>query len=735
MPAMVDNPQRILRLTEKFAKVGFWQVDIAEQSVFWSREVFEIHGRDESLGPPELADGIRYYHPDDVEMVQNAVDNAARNGQPFEFNSARIIRDDGTERRIYSKGEVETDAKGLPQRIHGVFRDITAEYEQAQALRDAKSRFDLLIESGVGIWEYDIATQKILVSRKFSNMLGFGEQELRVDYHDFINAIPSADRELVDTMLQRHTDSDEAYLVEHRARRKDGSVIWVRSRGQLERDEHGSGRRIVGWTEDITRSRRTHIQNQTIFDTVPAKIWLKDSENRILRLNERAAESMGGSVADFEGQNTYDLFGDMAKKYHDDDLAVINSGNPIRGMVESYTPNDGEPGWVTTDKIPLGQDGIFDQLLVVSTDITPLIEAENRVRESEERFRLAADGASVGIWDWVDINGEEEIWSDQFYRLIGYDRDELPASLAAFGNLLHPDDQAATFAAVDAHFNESKPFEIEYRLKHKTKGYRWFLGTGQAAFDDDGKPVRMVGSIQDIHDRRAAEENLSEANTELERFAYIASHDLQEPLRKIQQFSELLLIDHGKTLEGNGQIYLNFLMDAAQRMQKQISGLLEYSRAGRAAVNIQASNVAEAANAVWADHSASLEGSGATLDITGNETVQADPELLRRLLFNLIGNSIKYRHADRKLAVTIHVSADDAGQRLSVSDNGIGFDNDHAQDIFKLFNRLHRKEVYPGTGLGLALCERVMHLHDGQISADGRLGEGARFDVVFPRAG
>ncbi|GJL97168.1 MAG: hypothetical protein DHS20C06_09850 [Hyphobacterium sp.] len=733
MPEMIDNPQRVLRLTEKFAKVGFWQVDIAAERVFWSREVFEIHGRDESLGPPALTDAIRYYHPDDVEMVQSAVDDASKTGLPFEFNAARIIRDDGTERRIYSKGEVETDADGSPQRIHGVFRDTTAEYEQAQALRAAKSRLDLLVESGVGIWEYDISAQQILVSRKFSNMLGFGGEEIRVAYRDFINAIPSADRELVDTTLQRHSETDDPYLIEHSARRKDGSVMWVRSRGKLERDQRGTGRRIVGWTEDISSSRRTQIQNQTIFDTVPAKIWLKDAENRILRLNKRAAESMGGSVADFEGQNTYDLFGEMAKKYHDDDLAVINSGAPIRGMVESYTPNEGETGWVTTDKIPLGQDGKFDQLLVVSTDITSLIEAENRVRESEERFRLAADGASVGIWDWVDIESETEVWSDQFYRLIGYDRDELPASLNAFGDLLHPDDRPAAFAAVDAHFTERKPFEVEYRLKHKTKGYRWFLGTGQAAYDDDGKPVRMVGSIQDIHDRRVAEENLSEANTELERFAYIASHDLQEPLRKIQQFSELLLIDHGETLKGNGEVYLNFLMDAADRMRKQISGLLEYSRAGRAAVNIQTCDVAAIAREVWADFSASLDADGASLEIDGKATIQADPELLRRLLFNLIGNSIKYRHSERPLSVKIHVENDAEGQSLSVSDNGIGFDNSHANDIFKLFNRLHRKEVYPGTGLGLALCERVMHLHDGRISADGRPGEGASFNVVFPQ--
>jgi light-regulated signal transduction histidine kinase (bacteriophytochrome) len=243
----------------------------------------------------------------------------------------------------------------------------------------------------------------------------------------------------------------------------------------------------------------------------------------------------------------------------------------------------------------------------------------------------------------------------------------------------------------------------------------------------------MVGSIQDIHDRKMAEEKLLETNQELERFAYIASHDLQEPLRKINQFSALLQGEYASELGGNGQVYLNFLMDASERMQQQIRDLLEYSRAGRAAVKLEAADVEATARKVWDDHSESLADIDASLTVSGEATICADRELLFRLMFNLIGNCIKYRSPDRPLEVHISAEAADGHDVLRIADNGIGFDPRHAETIFGIFNRLHRKEEYPGTGLGLALCERVLHLHGGTITAEGRPGEGAIFTAKFPQ--
>lgn len=734
MADTAQNTSRILELTEAYGGVGYWQVDLAHNSVFWSREVFRIHGVDPSEGEPPLEEAINFYHPDDVPMVQAAVDAASASGKPFQFYGARIVRKDGVIRHVFSHGEVTNDEDGQPARISGVFRDVTEEIARETDLKATKSRVDLLVLSGVGIWEWDLKEDRVWASSKLAEILGLPAADIDLSMAEFMSGMSEDVQSEIRQKLAAHIEHGTPYLVEHTAIARNGKVIWLRSRGQAEFDDDGLPVRMVGWSEDITGLRRSESEQRTIFDSVPSMIWLKDDQNRILRLNRRAAETMGGTVEDFEGADTYELFGDMAKKYHDDDLAVIRGEDPIIGMIEAYTPVGGEAGWVQTDKIPMSSTGgAADRILVVSTDITALRDADEALRESDRRFKLAANGASVGIWDWIDTSGEQAIWSDLFYELLGLEPGEIDSNHSAYHALIHPDDRERMQSALQAHLDTQAPFRVEYRIHHKTKGYRWILGTGQAVFDQEGRPVRMAGTIQDIDDRKVAEEKLQESNRELERFAYIASHDLQEPLRKINQFSALLEGEYASELAGNGQVYLNFLMDASERMQQQIRDLLEYSRAGRTAVSLAPVDVDATARKVWDDYSESLSGVEASLDVSGAGRLCADRELLYRLLFNLIGNCIKYRAPDRPLEVRVRVEATVDGDVLTIADNGIGFDPRHAETIFGIFNRLHRKEDYPGTGLGLALCERVMHLHGGSIRADGQSGNGATFIATFPK--
>ncbi|WP_421791420.1 sensor histidine kinase [Hyphobacterium sp.] len=168
-------------------------------------------------------------------------------------------------------------------------------------------------------------------------------------------------------------------------------------------------------------------------------------------------------------------------------------------------------------------------------------------------------------------------------------------------------------------------------------------------------------------------------------------------------------------------------------MQRQISDLLEYTSAGAEAVQVENVDVAEAAQLVWQDHSTALDGVDALLEVRSETFLRADPGLLHRLLLNLIGNSIKYRHPDRPLEVNISTRRDDEFDVLVVADNGLGFEQKFARKIFAIFGRLHAKEAIPGTGLGLALSERIVRLHGGSISAKGDPGKGAVFEANFPR--
>ncbi len=733
MAELDGDLSHILRLTENFGRIGYWRVDIAAQSVFWSREVFLIHGLPPDQPAPPLAEAINCYHDDDVAMVQEAIDLATRKGEPFEFYGARIVRPDGEIRRVYSHGEVTTDDDGKPVLIEGVFRDVTKEFELNEVARAARARLDLLVESGVGIWEWDLETNTVIVTRQLAQMLDRGDRELVADFDAFMRGIPESDQPLVEAALHRHLNEGKPYILEHRAIKRDGSIVWMKSRGQAEYNEAGKPIRIVGWTEDTTETRARELLDRTIFNAVPVLIWLKDRDNNILRLNQTSADTLGAAIAEIEGRNTYDLFGEMAAKYHQDDLEVIDSGKPKYGIIEAYTPAGRASGWIKTDKVPMeDESGNVTRLLAVSTDISELISTQEALRISEERFQLAAQGAAVGIWDRPDITKDEEYWSDQFYRLIGYEPGEIKPSISSFRSLLHPDDVPMMEAAAAHHTQTGDPFRIECRMKHKTKGYRWYVGTGVASFDEHGKPVRMVGSINDIHDSKTAANMLIEANRELERFAYIASHDLQEPLRKIRQFSELLETEMADNLSANAATYLRFLADASQRMQMQVQGLLEYSRTGRTAIETELCDVAQIARTAWDDLSEARREIDADLQINTPVSVQADRKLLYQLMLNLLGNSLKYRSPDRQAIIHVTTEAGSNSTIIQVSDNGIGFAPDQADSLFRIFSRLHRKEEIPGAGIGLALCQRVMQLHDGTITADAKPGEGATFRAEFP---
>lgn len=744
------DPEQVLLLTEKFGQIGFWRVDITGQAVFWSDQVFAIHGVDPSEGEPPLSDAINFYHPDDVEEVQRAVDEAAMSGKPFEFHGARIVRRDGTVRNVYSKGECRTDPDGNTVEIFGIFQDVTEQVERERELRDAQERMKLVVQAGLGIWEYDVESDSVLVSVELGRILGMSHTEPRqVPLTDFLRGVPADERARVEAHLADHIAGKSDYRIEHMAYRGDGSVIWLRSLGLAERDSDGKAIRVAGSVEDITPIRKASDalkEANSRFDLAvrgaSVGIWEIELPSGRMFVSDRLKELVGTPVIKSdEAANRYvwkiDTFlsnihpddRDRVCQAIDDHLtsgAVFEQHYRYRHTVSGeyvHALIRGQAEWNDAGE-PVRMAGSLE-------DVSERIAHEKALQASEERFKLAADGASVGIWDWLEIGSDPEYWSPLFYRLLGYEPGEIEPSLDGFGKLLHPDDTERTFAAVDAHFNDGQPFHLEYRLRHKTKGYRWFLGTGQAAFDADGKPLRMVGSIQDIHARKVAEQRLVAANRDLDQFASVASHDLQEPLRKVAQFSALLEREYADTLSGNGETYLHFLVDGAQRMSQLVSDLLTYSRMGEEALNIEPLKVAELMADLRSDLSESIRESGARITVGSRAVVEADRELLRRILLNLISNAIKYR-SEAVPEITIEVERDELVSRLVVSDNGMGFEQAQSERIFEIFRRLHRKETHAGTGLGLAICKRIADMHDGSIRAESEPGKGSKFILELP---
>lgn len=359
-------------------------------------------------------------------------------------------------------------------------------------------------------------------------------------------------------------------------------------------------------------------------------------------------------------------------------------------------------------------------------------------KEADLRFKLAVEGSAAGLWVWESIAEDIAWWSPKFYELMGYENNEIEASLSNFDNYLHPDDVELVHKLIGRHLTKKLPYNCEYRVLTKSGKYKWFLGSGQATWDEDGTPLRMVGTIIDINARKLAEvaeqeraDELARKNKELEEFTYVASHDLQEPVRTISSFVSLFKQSYGHKLDEEAMQYLDFMDGASKRSQQLIVDLLDYSRIGKDR-KTEEINLNQLLENVLTDLSVRLSETNAKVKVDPLPEIQGLKTELRLLFQNLISNGIKFSRKDTPPVVQISVTSDAEKHTFSVSDNGIGIDPKYIDKIFVIFKRLHGKSEFAGTGIGLAHCKKVVELHGGQIWVESIPNQGSTFKFTIP---
>jgi PAS domain S-box-containing protein len=370
-------------------------------------------------------------------------------------------------------------------------------------------------------------------------------------------------------------------------------------------------------------------------------------------------------------------------------------------------------------------------------------ELQYRLHESEERFRGIFEEAPVACHE-IDRDGIVRRVNQAECRLLGFKADEMLGR--PIWDFIAPEEREKSQEVVRQKFAGDAAFmtsEREYRRRDGTTltleiHSRPILNaTGQIV--GIGSFLLDVTAAKQIHQAlRKQAEALARSNTELEQFAYVASHDLQEPLRKILAFGDRLKVKHGEALNAEGRDYLERMQNAAARMQTLIGDLLALSRVANQQQPFVSVDLADVARTVVSDLEARLSQCGGRVEIGTLPIIVADRGQMAQLLQNLIGNGLKFNKPGQPPVVQVsavlrhdEASATDVCE-ITVEDNGIGFDEKYADRIFRVFQRLHGRAEYEGTGIGLAICRKIADRHHGIITANSEPGKGAKFTVVLP---
>jgi PAS domain S-box-containing protein len=491
-------------------------------------------------------------------------------------------------------------------------------------------------------------------------------------------------------------------------------------------------------------SRREH-QLESIIQSTPAVIYMKDAEGRYLLVNQTFADLFHISIDDTIGRTDAEVFpAEMAARFRTNDIEVLTTGQPSR--FEEVAPHDDGPHTYISLKVPLRDPKTGTVYLGgISTDITVAKRAEAALKDSQALYASLIDNLPVALFR-KNLSGELTFVNDRFCQYIGRPSQEL---LGRTDYDLFSPELAEKYRADDAQVLREETLCDEVEEQENRSGQQRYVHVIKApVYDATHRVVGLQGLFWDETERHQAEDalrrmaiELSRSNRELESFAYVASHDLQEPLRKVMAYGARAAALDATAMDSAARECVEKMVAAAQRMKTMVDDLLALAQVTTDRRPFEWVDLNAVAHDVLEDFEMQIEELGATVKVDRLPSIEADPLQMRQLFQNLISNAMKYRRAE--VAPDVEIRALPSGQRSAVRtesescelrfvDNGQGFDERFRERIFEPFERLHSTESIPGSGIGLAICRRIVDRHDGRIQARSTRGEGTTFTVTLP---
>jgi PAS domain S-box-containing protein len=741
-----------LSLALDAANAGIWEWFPDTNHNEWSDSIWQLYAIEPHSCQPSYESWLASVHPDDQQAVEKTLVKVLeqRGELNLEWRVANLGK--GKERWLMARGMPEFDVKGNLLLYRGIVIDITERKLFERLVQNNEERLNFALETlHAGAWELDLNKLAAQRTKLHDQIFGYPELLPEWTYPLFIEHVLPEDKAIVDNCYRNALDNKTDWSFVCRIRRIEGEIRWISGKGRFYYDALGQATFCRGIVQDVTETKRTElalIENERHLAESQAVAQIGSWERHIQSgrvIWSKETFRLMGLSPETDETPAMDKFLELIHPddrpalcvWHEDCLAG-KQPSPIEYRTH---PERGDEHWLLrTGILETDSAGQPERIIGTVQDITET----KRLLAERQRWADAFVHCSHGIV--IGDPHTERIMScnPAFAYMLGYAGPSEVQGMSILA-LYHPKLRKIQKTYIEL---ADKLGHNRYETVHQRKDD---VGIDVevdlvSVKNAEGQVLYRVATIQNITEIKRAREELQLLNAELEQrvetrteelatlnqslesFVYSVSHDLKTPLRGIEGYSRLLQQDYGAILEGEGKLFLQNISDGIKRMNDLINDLLAYSRMSRRILNDEAINLNVLLDELLAERGRDIAMRGIQLDISLPPLiVYADEEGLSLVLRNLLENAIKFSQNEPKPHIQIGAKQDENTGTLWIKDNGIGFDMKYVDRIFEIFQRLHRLEEYPGTGIGLALVKTAMQRMGGKVWAESETDHGATF--------